>query len=197
MPITGAAVSAADKAYFSTFGSGLLVYDLVSQTFERDAGNPLPGGPGIAFDAQNNAYITDFALDSVYVFSPSHQRLYAYLVGDGPNSIAVYDPSPNAIGDSEPGVIAEFNLHQNYPNPFNPQTTIEFETHKSGTVLLEIYNILGRSIRKLVNNTLPAGNYTVIWDGKNELGQKVPSGIYFYRLQMGGESSVRKMHLIN
>jgi hypothetical protein len=197
MPITGVAVSGADKAYFSTFASGVLVYDLVNRNFERDAGNPLPGGPGIAFDAQDNAYITDFAMDSVYVFSPLHLRENGYLVGDGPVSIAVHDPiPPNAISSSENRVIGTFNLNQNYPNPFNPGTTIEFKTYKSGMVLLEIYNILGKKIRKLVSNTLPAGSYEIVWDGKNDLGQKVHSGIYLYRLQMDGVSSVKKMHFI-
>jgi YVTN family beta-propeller protein len=196
MPITGVAVNAGDKAYFSTFGSGVLVYDLINQTFERDTGNPLPGGPGIAFDAQDNAYISDFGRDSVHVFSPSHQLQDEYLVGDGPISIAVYDPAPSSIGDPETRVVAKFSLHQNYPNPFNPETTIEFETYENGTVLLEIFNVLGKGIRKLVNKTLPAGSHSMVWDGKNDLGRKVPSGIYLYRLQMGGESSVRKMQLI-
>jgi YVTN family beta-propeller protein len=196
MPITGVAVNAGDKAYFSTFGSGVLVYDLINQTFERDTGNPLPGGPGIAFDALDNAYISDFGRDSVHVFSPSHQLQDEYLVGDGPISIAVYDPAPSSIGDPETRVVAKFSLHQNYPNPFNPETTIEFETYENGTVLLEIFNVLGKGIRKLVNKTLPAGSHSMVWDGKNDLGRKVPSGIYLYRLQMGGESSVRKMQLI-
>lgn len=196
IPVTGVAVSAGNKAYFSTFASGVLVYNLSTLSFERDASNPLPGGPGLAFDAQDNVYITDFALDSVYVYSPAHERVNEYLVGDGPVSIAIYDPAPNSIDWQINQLAQGFALSQNYPNPFNPQTTIRFETFKNGEVLLEVYNILGEKILALVHDYLPAGVHVVEWNGKNSVGENVPSGIYFYRLQMGSETSVRKMHLL-
>lgn len=195
-PITGVAVSAGDKAYLSTFASGVLVYNLLTLSFERDASNPLPGGPGLAFDAQDNVYITDFASDSVYVYSPAHERVNEYLVGDGPVSIAIYDPAPNSIDLQNNQFARGFTLYQNYPNPFNPQTTIRFETFKKGEVLLEVYSVLGEKIFTLVNEYLPAGAHEVEWNGENSVGESVPSGIYFYRLHMGGEKSVRKMHLL-
>ncbi|NIT57822.1 MAG: hypothetical protein GWN00_16815 [Aliifodinibius sp.] len=92
IPITTVAVNTLDKAYLGTFGSGIVVYNLQQGTFERGANNLLPaGGPGIAFDAQNNAYFTDFAADSVHIYSEQHQHLQSYLVGDGPLSIAIYE----------------------------------------------------------------------------------------------------------
>lgn len=194
--ITNVAVSAGDKAYFSTFASGVLVYNLSTLSFERDASNPLPGGPGLAFDVQDNVYITDFALDSVYVYSPAHNRVNQYLVGDGPVSIAIYDPAPNSIGQHSNQLTRGFTLFQNYPNPFNPQTTIRFETFKTGEVLLEVYNMLGEKTFTLINEYMPAGAHEIKWNGKNFIGENFPSGIYFYRLQMGGETSVRKMHLL-
>ncbi len=86
-------------------------------------------------------------------------------------------------------------LHQNYPNPFNPQTNIEFEiSSKAGLVNLDIYNILGQKIRTLVQNQrMVSGFHLVFWDGKDESGKEVSSGIYFYKLTFGDYSMARKM----
>lgn len=194
--ITGVAVSAADKAYFSTFASSVLVYDLQLQVFERGISNPLPGSPGLAFDAVDNAYITDFATDSVYVYSPSHQRLDGYLVGDGPLAIVIFDSIPNALPEPTLPVNRDFALYPNYPNPFNPSTNLGFRISDFGFIRLEIFDVTGRKVASLLNEELAPGEYEVNWDGKDDSGQNAPSGIYFYRLQVNGETQARKMHLL-
>jgi hypothetical protein len=105
------------------------------------------------------------------------------------------------IGE-EPIVPETFELFQNYPNPFNPITTIEFSIAQSedGALTqqtnLDIYNILGQRVKELVNESLPTGRYRVEWNSTNESGQRVSTGVYFYRLVVGPHSQSKKMLLI-
>ncbi len=87
-------------------------------------------------------------------------------------------------------------LAANYPNPFNPQTTIPYRALTSTHVELSIFNVHGQKIVTLTNGYRPPGNYSVVWDGKNSLGQQVPSGIYWYRLQTDYDSRIRAMLLL-
>jgi hypothetical protein len=86
-----------------------------------------------------------------------------------------------------------FALHPNYPNPFNPTTNISFALPVDSKVSLKLYNVAGQLVRTLVNETMPAGNHTVTWDGNNSNGEKVASGIYFYKLNAGDFSKTMKM----
>lgn len=90
----------------------------------------------------------------------------------------------------------KFTLFQNYPNPFNQSTKIEFALVKSGFVNLEIYDILGRKITTLVSEHLSSGYKSVLWDGKNDSGKEVASGIYFYLLKDGDSSEAKKLVLL-
>ena len=91
----------------------------------------------------------------------------------------------------------EFALEENYPNPFNPTTNIKFAMPKAGNVKLTIYNMLGQKVRTLVSKEMKAGRYNVQWDSRNEFGAKVSSGLYFYRMQVGGKHiGSRKMILM-
>ena len=87
-------------------------------------------------------------------------------------------------------------LQKNYPNPFNPETTIHYSLREAGPVKIEVYNIKGQLVRYLVNELKNAGNYTVIWNGKDEQGKNVSSGIYFYRMQTKNYSATQKMMLM-
>jgi hypothetical protein len=87
-------------------------------------------------------------------------------------------------------------LAQNYPNPFNPETTIHFDLAGETGVSLRVFDMTGQVVRTLVRGSLPAGSYTELWDGRNEMGMKVGSGVYFYELQAGSFSSKRKMTLL-
>jgi hypothetical protein len=103
----------------------------------------------------------------------------------------------NAIGGSENGRLANsYRLEQNYPNPFNPVTHISYYIPKTSRVDLMIYNLLGQRIRTLVHQVQNAGSYTVQWDGKNEFGIPVASGVYLYNLTAGKFKRSRKMMLL-
>ena len=93
----------------------------------------------------------------------------------------------------DPGRPAAFDLMQNYPNPFNPQTTIQYELTENTAVSLKIYNLLGQEVRILVSVVQTAGMKSIVWNGKDDLGRTVPSGIYFYRLQAGLKTDERRM----
>lgn len=90
------------------------------------------------------------------------------------------------VGETVPEVYA---LEQNYPNPFNPSTEIRFSLPTAGTTKLEIYAVSGQKVRTLVDGRYSAGTYKVTWDGTNDVGSPVASGIYVYRMEAKGEPS--------
>ncbi|RMF61311.1 MAG: T9SS C-terminal target domain-containing protein, partial [Calditrichaeota bacterium] len=87
-------------------------------------------------------------------------------------------------------------LAQNYPNPFNPSTRIAYHLPEGNQVTLTIYDLVGKEIKTLVNGFQGAGDYTVQWDGTDNQGQVVGSGIYFYQLHFGNHRFIRKMMYI-
>lgn len=98
---------------------------------------------------------------------------------------------------SEKTVLPEaFSLDQNYPNPFNPNTMIRFSLPQDCWVKLEVYNLLGQKVKTLVDQMLLAGTKEVVWDGKNQAGALVSSGIYFYRIQTKDFTDIKKMVLV-
>ncbi len=90
----------------------------------------------------------------------------------------------------------EFALNQNFPNPFNPETTIKYALAEGSRIELRIYNMVGQVIRTLVNERQNAGRYSIRWDGKDDHGLSVSSGIYFYRLNAEKFNSVKKLMLL-
>ncbi|MBN1183137.1 MAG: T9SS type A sorting domain-containing protein [Bacteroidales bacterium] len=85
---------------------------------------------------------------------------------------------------------------KNYPNPFNPTTTIAFEISVPGETTVDIYNSKGQKVTRLLNEELPIGKHSVIWDGTDMKGNKVSSGIYFYRISVNDKQKVNKMIMI-
>jgi flagellar hook assembly protein FlgD len=84
----------------------------------------------------------------------------------------------------------------NYPNPFNPTTEISFALKKASDVVLEIYNLRGQKVKTLVNESLQEGYHKAIWNGKDNDGKPVSSGIYFYEMKAGNYVDSRKMILM-
>lgn len=78
---------------------------------------------------------------------------------------------------------SDFDLAQNYPNPFNPITQIRFTLSKSGFVSLEVFNVKGQKVKTLVSSPFSAGAFSVDWNGTNDFGESVRSGVYLYRIQ--------------
>lgn len=89
-----------------------------------------------------------------------------------------------------------FALSQNYPNPFNPETVIDFQIPEASHVTLAIFNVLGQEIRRLVDEQKDRGYFKIGWDGKNDFGESVTSGIYFYSLKTGDFKSIKKMMML-
>ena len=87
----------------------------------------------------------------------------------------------------------DYQLYQNYPNPFNPETIITFNLPEDSEVTLDIYNILGQRIITVFHNNLSAGRHSFRWDGRDNSGQEVPSGVYLYHLKAGGHVQTKKM----
>ena len=100
------------------------------------------------------------------------------------------------INDPVNAIPTSFALNQNYPNPFNPQTNIDFSLPKDQNVTLSVYNVLGQNVRTLINGNMQAGIHTVRWDGRNDQGVDVPSGIYFYKMYTPEFTQTNKMLML-
>ena len=98
------------------------------------------------------------------------------------------------IGDGNIPLITA--LGKNYPNPFNPETTINFALHEPAFTRIEIFNIKGQKIKTLINESLEARNYQIIWNGTDDSESSVASGIYLYRMSADKFSDTRKMLLV-
>ena len=103
--------------------------------------------------------------------------------------------NPTGIAEESP-IPREFFLSQNYPNPFNPTTTISYGLPKDSNVKLEIFNLLGQRVMTLLDERQTAGYKSIIWDGRDNNGQSVSSGIYFYRVNTGDRQITKKMTLL-
>jgi spore coat protein A len=119
-----------------------------------------------------------------------HEMMRPYYVGPMPDDIVYTMPEPSAAHPTE---VA---LGQNIPNPFNPTTRISFSLVENAGVELAIYNVAGQRVRSLVNSVYPSGDHVVEWDGRDERGNGVTSGVYFYRLKTGELEITRKMMMI-
>ncbi|MEK7249400.1 MAG: T9SS type A sorting domain-containing protein, partial [Bacteroidota bacterium] len=106
---------------------------------------------------------------------------------------SVDENGPKPISSTIP---SDYKLEQNYPNPFNPSTTINYDLTKSSAVRLDIYNIIGQKVRTLINDVQSAGSWKVVWNGNDDFGVSVASGVYFYRLATPNVVLTRKMVLM-
>ena len=176
--------------------------DIYYQVYYFNEGIPLGANSILSTDLTN---ALNFSPD--VVLSPPN--IYTAWV-DNRDSGAGFDIYANTIRYRQTKVEEEevthpfaFELGQNYPNPFNPTTAISFRAgsleQRAGRPVhttLTIYNILGEKVKTLVDDKREPGNYRVIWDGKDEAGKEVSSGIYFYRLKVGKNSITKRMVLL-
>jgi len=116
----------------------------------------------------------------------------SYIQGDGKFGSSAF-ASVSLEGRSPVLLPESYDLGQNYPNPFNPETTINYQLPEAGRVVLKIYNTLGQEIRTLVSEEKEAGYHEARWDGKDDKGVAVSSGVYVYRIQSGEFVKARKM----
>jgi subtilisin family serine protease len=131
--------------------------------------------------------------DNIDALNPS----YAGMLGTGRiNACRALGGTPNPKQVVTSAIPDKLTLYQNYPNPFNPATTISFYVGEKGKVTLTVYNILGEKVRTLVNGDLEPGSHAVTWNGTDQSGHTVASGVYLYRLTFDDQVMTRKMSLL-
>jgi hypothetical protein len=121
---------------------------------------------------------------------PNNQKTLMYRI------LHWFGPIPTGV-DGEASLPAKLSLGQNFPNPFNPKTTLAFTVPAdAGRVTLTIHNVNGRAVRTLVDGALDAGPHSILWEGTDDDGRALASGVYFARLSAGGRTRTAKMALL-
>lgn len=179
------------------------------RSFNIDASNPF----AVAFPV-GAAYPTTNRVMSTYYQSTSSYHSFSYKSNDATPRWLYYSVSGKdgfiflflvrayiSFGTTDVNEVVEllpsqFSLEQNYPNPFNPSTIISYNLPKSSNVQIKIFDALGREIRSLINEEKVAGKYNIAWDSRDNYGQKVSSGIYFYSIVAGDFVESKKMVLM-
>lgn len=142
----------------------------------------------------------DFGSDIDYYglfFSDVDGDNMAELIYTSRDTVFCYEISwATAIPDDPDQVPDRVELSPSYPNPFNPSTTIEYSLSQAENVRIEVINTLGQVVTVLRDERQPAGSYSLQWDGRNDAGQAVATGAYFYRLTTDSETRTRKMMLL-
>ncbi len=162
---------------------------------------------------------TDLVVDERLLGEESSLQLYSWGSGEWVLLGGVVDTVENTVSGSIPGagvygaftsqVITDvddeghgevlpyrFELSQNYPNPFNPVTSIAYSLPARSHVTIEVYNVLGQKVRTLVEETKSAGSYRIEWNGNDDVGRPVSTGVYLYRFQAGNVVQTKKMLLL-
>ena len=163
--------------YLYTAAGYFFMFEISDPTSPENIGDFYTGSGwarSLAVDDAGLIYLTDY-IGGLYIISNDYS---------------------GSSADDDNVITANVTLQQNYPNPFNPTTSISFNLKKADNVSLEIFNLKGQKVKTLVDEKLPADNNTVIWNGKDENGNPVSSGVYLYKLKSGKYTSSKKMILM-
>jgi hypothetical protein len=187
-------VGPADNSVMETAGVELTW----EKSFDSD-GDPVTYAVYV-FNGGEVTTIEDIA-DTSYVYNRSGAAPLAqfrWTVCCSDHELTTASPDTFAVRSSRAGfgVPEAPSLHQNFPNPFNPATTIRFDLDREGPVSLIIFNVLGQQVKTLISEQRPAGFWSVEWDGLNNNGDAVGSGVYLYRLETPALSQTRKMVIV-
>jgi len=162
--------------------------------YGNDDGANINDRAAIGLDAAGNIVLMENSNEHVFLLSPP---------GEGPNNSFTTTSSDTVTADVPTSVrrIGEtlptaYRLAANYPNPFNPSTTINYSVASAGQTTLTIYNMMGQEVVTLVSEQQPAGEYSVVWDGRDAAGISASSGVYLLRLQSGEFSQTRRITLL-
>ena len=178
---------------FETEVMGFNLYRSETDTFEEaiQVNTELIPGTGTTSIPTDYTYNDENAVVTI---------LYYYwlevVTSDGSTNLygsIVYEPTTDITDDV---FVNKFYLSQNYPNPFNPETVINFNLIKDVEISLNIYNIKGQKVKTMIDEPIEKGAHSVIWNGKDNSGNSVSSGLYFYKLQAGEFESTKKMILL-
>lgn len=181
------------------------VWHQVAATWDMDEGMARLYIDG--FLISEGAYAgTPFELTNIYLGQMADGgRTYTGLLDDvrlysdalTPDDVySIYEGALEAVDARPEAAPMDFVLNQNYPNPFNPTTSISYQLAKNSNVTLAIYNQAGQKVRTLVQGKQSAGLQSVNWDGCDEAGQKVSSGVYLYRLTVDNQVQTKKLMLM-
>ena len=141
--------------------------------------------------------VTSTRLDTTLEWRSNFYVSGEYIYLPDINSLNIYRFRPTAVHERSSGHLpSEFSLSQNYPNPFNSETSIRFSLKRAGPVRFAIYNLKGQLVRGLLNSEISEGEHRVIWDGKDQEGRAVPSGVYLCQLTSGEFKHTIKMILM-
>ena len=184
-------------------GSGDIA-DSNSYTYEKVYQDTIPAGSprvySVSFPGDNFCLKQGGTSSTDMNGNGKPELLIAYEDGDSLQAWIVMIESDSVMTaiEVDPGrqVLKTYKLNQNYPNPFNPSTTIVYELPSTEKIMLKVYDILGREVKTLVNGVMPAGKHTISWDGTNNLGNKVSSGVYIYSLEVGNHKLHKRMTLM-
>ena len=187
-----------DQIYLGYF-SGASSQSLVFNNDNADDSDPFPVDSDYVFFSSNRSgsvggwdlYLAD--INSGLVWSMSD-----FGINSSNHELGVcYTSNSVSIGDNNLEIPCRLKLYQNCPNPFNPETTISFSIPKDSEVEISIYNVQGQRIKKLANENFQSGYYKVLWDGKDENGKSVSSGIYFYKIETDKFSEIKRCILLD
>jgi len=204
--ITGSPLGPFDGLSYYSFGGCPIInaFDVLEETGPGEyaliypAFNSMPYYAGIYSDQLNSA---SQPMRTVWV---GHSFMYIRDAVEGTlarnqflaKTFEFFENGVNVdITDTE--LLKAYSLAQNFPNPFNPSTRIQFGLPKKGHVSLKIYNVAGQLVKTMQDGVMDAGHHELTWDGSNNLGKSVASGVYFYRINAGSDyENVRKMVLL-
>jgi hypothetical protein len=183
-------VAPQDTAYFSenyslmisTAGTNIAVFStLISETLTNTSWE------------QRTLPLNEYIGQNIYIAFRHHNSTDNFMI-----KIDDIEIERALVNDEEViiPVIAQTALKGNYPNPFNPETSIAFDLANDGNVCIDIFNIKGQKVKALVNDRFSSGTHSVVWNGKDDNGKNVGSGIYFYNMKSGKYTSTRKMILM-
>lgn len=202
---------------YASMGNTYVYSSISGRVTDSLTGDPIAGAKvrvqikegdekAVVFSNSNGEYIVDSLQPGTYramVFATDYNPLKYGVPIDvdaciisGVNFKMVRKHKTDVEDTNTISLPKEISLGQNYPNPFNPTTTIRFEISDRQQISLKVYNVLGQVVKTLVNETKAPGVYYQIWDGKDDNGQKVSSGVYFYKLNVGNVSKTKKMMML-
>lgn len=174
--------------------------------FSRADKFDLIASSGASFDSNFTGDLIMFLSSGSFAIQGWNSNEVAFAVVVGTDLTDLYDNAQRArerfdlataVDEVHQGSLpSAVTLHQNYPNPFNPTTTISFSLSTASDVSLVVYNALGQQVKQLVGGRLPVGLHEVTWDGTAARGNRVASGVYFYKLSTAETSRSRKMLLL-
>lgn len=165
---------------------------LLSEIFKIETSSDIQSTLKLQFESTKSATIYKYD-ETKLVWNPIPTSKLNGVLSSDINENGIFALFENELSDKNP---TSFVLKQNYPNPFNPVTQITFNLPSQGEVVLNIYNIAGKKVKTLLRETLNAGEKNISWNGTNQNGTRVSSGVYFYVLEYNGNRYSKKMILM-